>query len=155
MAKSSTSPGEAMFELMMATLQTSFRLRALGAQTGVVTTTGGGTWGLMRSLARGGPQTVPELARARPVARQHIQKLANELAAEGLVEFVDNPRHRRSKLLKLTASGERRYRALSETVTAFAEKLAEGCSETELRHATKALRKLSERLDALLKEQDG
>lgn len=57
------------------------------------------------TLAKDGPRTVPELARARPVTRQHIQSIVNPLAARGLVELVDNPRHRRSKLVRITEAG--------------------------------------------------
>jgi DNA-binding MarR family transcriptional regulator len=39
--------------------------------------------------------------------------VADELAAEGLVEFIDNPRHWRSKLVRLTSKGDARYRGLS------------------------------------------
>jgi DNA-binding MarR family transcriptional regulator len=38
-----------------------------------------------------------------------MQRLADELAAEGLVEFIDNLKHRRSKLVRLTRKGDARY----------------------------------------------
>jgi hypothetical protein len=41
-----------------------------------------------------------------------MQRLADELAAEGLVRFTDNPKHRRSKLVQLKPEGDARYRAL-------------------------------------------
>ncbi|MGO8917821.1 MAG: MarR family transcriptional regulator [Stellaceae bacterium] len=63
----------------------------------------------MRSLTLVGPLTVPEIAKMRPTSRQRMQRLADELAAEGLVEFIDNPRHRRSKLVRLTRKGNRHY----------------------------------------------
>ena len=63
-----------------------------------------------------GPLTVPQIAQMRPTSRQRMQRLADELAAEGLVEFIDNPGHRRSKLLSLTPRGESRYRVLSAPV---------------------------------------
>jgi len=43
------------------------------------------------------------------VARQLIQRLADEAAADGLVEFVANPAHKRSKLVQLTDKGEAYY----------------------------------------------
>jgi hypothetical protein len=36
----------------------------------------------------------------RPTSRQRMQRLADELAGEGLVKFVENPKHRRSKLVQ-------------------------------------------------------
>ena len=81
----------------------------LGQKTGLITSWGGGAFGFMRSLALLGPLTVPQIAEMRPTSRQRMQRLADELAAEGLVEFVDNPKHRRSKLVQLTRKGEARY----------------------------------------------
>lgn len=120
---SPTREGSAVFRLMLEVIQTFHRLRSVGAEEGAVSAGGGGSWGLMRSLVDGGPQTVPEIARARPVSRQHIQKLADELAGEGLVEFVDNPAHKRSKLLRLTAAGRARYKVTSARIQEIAENL--------------------------------
>src|SRR5262245_3952368 len=62
---------------------------------------------VLRSLTSG-PATVPTLARQRPVARQVMQRLVDDLAGDGLVELVDNPAHQRSKLVRLTRAGQQR-----------------------------------------------
>lgn len=62
---------------------------------------------VLEFLRAHGPGSVPAVARRRGVSRQHIQVLANALLAQGLVEAVANPAHRRSPLLCLTAKGER------------------------------------------------
>ena len=51
------------------------------------------------------PQTVAQVGRLRGMARQPVQRVADLLVDEGLAAFTDNPRHRRAKLLSLTASG--------------------------------------------------
>src|SRR5262249_37178137 len=66
----------------------------------------------MRSLALIGPLTVPQIVQMRPTSRQRMHRLADERAAEGLVELIDNPRHRRSKLVRLTRKGAAPYRDL-------------------------------------------
>src|SRR5215813_9208156 len=99
--------------LMLEVAQCFFRIRALGKKTGFITSWGGGAFGFMRSLALLGPLTVPQIAQMRPTSRQRMQRLADELAAAGLVEFMDNPKHRRSKLVRLTSKGNARYRELS------------------------------------------
>jgi DNA-binding MarR family transcriptional regulator len=134
--------------LMAETLGLSFRLRAAGKRLGAVTRWGGGTWGLLRSLKLEGPQTVPALARARPVARQHIQKLADELAGAGLVAFADNPAHRRSRLVRLTPKGETAFRAMDRRVRAAAEDLAADISEPDVRTALRVLARLRAKLAA-------
>jgi DNA-binding MarR family transcriptional regulator len=62
---------------------------------------------VMRDLAKRDRQTVPEMARARPVARQYMQRIVNELTEDGLVEAVENPAHKRSSLIQLTVKGKR------------------------------------------------
>ena len=65
-----------------------------------------GKRGVLRGLYRLGPQTVPHMAKVRPVSRQYIQMLADQLEEEGLVEFVENPAHKRSRLVRLTEKGK-------------------------------------------------
>src|SRR5262245_4458176 len=91
----SRSKGEAIADLMLEVAQFFFRLRALGQRTGLITSWGGGAFGFMRSLALIGPLTVPQIAKMRPTSRQRMQRLADELASEGLVEFIGNHRTRR------------------------------------------------------------
>ena len=114
-----------------------FKVRAIGRHLGAMTSWGGGSWGLLRSLIVEGPQTVPQLAATRPVARQRIQLIANELAAEGLVAFVDNPAHKRSRLLRATPAGERRYAEVHDRLLALCAGFA-GDLETDDLRATAA-----------------
>lgn len=62
--------------------------------------------GVLRGLVRYGSRTVPQLAFARSVTRQHIQEVVNELLAAGLVRRVANPAHRRSYLIEATHRGK-------------------------------------------------
>ena len=51
------------------------------------------------------PQTVPQMAHARNVSRQHIQNIVNELLDKDLVEVIENPAHKRSSLIQRTKTG--------------------------------------------------
>jgi DNA-binding MarR family transcriptional regulator len=135
--------GEAVAELMLEVAQCFFRIRAVGQRTGLITSWGGGAFGFMRSLAQLGPLTVPQIAQMRPTSRQRMQRLADELAAEGLVEFVDNPQHQRSKLVRLTRKGDARHRELEARFLAIASTLGAALGEAEVRGATEVLRQLS------------
>ncbi len=130
---------ESMFNLLLESMGVFFQLRAAGKRTGHVTPGGGGIWGFLHSLAVDGPQTVPQLARTRPVTRQHIQQIANEAAADGLIEFIDNPAHKRSKLLRLTPKGERWDAEMTERLKTFAGDLAEDFDAAELATAARVL----------------
>jgi DNA-binding MarR family transcriptional regulator len=133
-------------ELLLELAYTYFRLRAEGDRRtrGVGQSTG--RLGVLRSLAEEGPRTVAQIARSRPVARQGVQRLADALAAEGLVEYLDNPDHQRSRLLRLTRRGARTYEVLRRGQHAFAEELTRDLSRDELRRCTAVLRRLRARL---------
>ena len=137
------SKAEATAELMLEVAQCFFRIRALGQKSGLITSWGGGAFGFLRSLALLGPLTVPQIAQMRPTSRQRMQRLADELAVEGLVEFADNPKHRRSKLVRLTSEGQARYCELNERLLEIAEGMAAGLNESELRSATEIVRQLT------------
>lgn len=138
-----SSKGEAIAELMLEVAQFFFRIRALGQKTGLITSWGGGAFGFMRSVALTGPLTVPQIARMRPTSRQRMQRLADELAAKGLVEFIDNPQHRRSKLVRLTSKGEAQYRELSARLLSIASAMGANLSEAEIRCTAEIVQRLS------------
>ena len=142
--RKTTGQGEAVADLMLEVAQFFFRIRALGQRSGLITSWGGGAFGLLRSLALIGPLTVPQIAEMRPTSRQRMQRLADELAAEGLVEFIDNPSHRRSKLVRLTRKGELRYRELNARFLTIAATMGTQLSEADIRQATEIVRQLSE-----------
>src|SRR5499426_508480 len=127
------SKGAAVAELMLEVAQCFFRIRALGQKAGLITSWGGGAFGFMRSLALLGPLTVPQIAQMRPTSRQRMQRLADELAAQEFVEFIDNPRHRRSKLVQLTPKGDARYRELSARLLVIASTMGVALSEADFR----------------------
>ncbi len=139
---------EAIAELMLEVAQCFFRIRAIGQKTGLITAWGGGAFGFMRSLALLGPLTVPQIAQMRPTSRQRMQRLADELAAEGLVEFVDNPKHRRSKLVRLTRKGDTHYSELNDRLMEIASTMGGGLSEADIRKTTENVRQLSDDVKA-------
>jgi DNA-binding MarR family transcriptional regulator len=135
---------EAIAELTLEVAQCFFKIRAMGQKTGFITGWGGGAFGFMRSLALLGPLTVPQIAQMRPTSRQRMQRLANELAHDGLVEFVDNPKHRRSKLVRLTRKGDARYRELNTQLLSIASTMGAALSEADIRRAAGIVRQLSD-----------
>jgi DNA-binding MarR family transcriptional regulator len=142
------SKAEAIAELMLEVAQCFFRIRALGHTTGLITSWGGGAFGFMRSLALLGPLTVPQIAQTRPTSRQRMQRLADELAAEGLVKFIDNPKHRRSKLVQLTRKGDARYRELNARFLVIASTMGVALSEADIRKTTEIMQQLSDDVKA-------
>jgi DNA-binding MarR family transcriptional regulator len=91
---------------------------------------------------------VPQIAQMRPTSRQRMQRLADELAAEGLVEFTDNPKHRRSKLVQLTRKGDARYRELDARLLSIASAMGVALSEPDIRRTKEIVRQLSDDVKA-------
>jgi len=129
--RTTNSRGEAIADLILDVAQFFFRI---------------GAFGFIRSLALLGPLTIPEIAKMRPTSRQRMQRLADELAAEGLVEFVDNPRHRRSKLVRLTRKGNRHYHRLNVQLLAIASTMGADLIEADIRKSIEIVRQLSDEM---------
>jgi DNA-binding MarR family transcriptional regulator len=138
------SKAEAIAELMLEVAQCFFRIRALGQQSGLITSWGGGAFGFMRSIALLGPLTVPQIAQMRPTSRQRMQRLADELLDAGLVQFVENPKHRRSKLVQLTRHGNARYDAMNAQFLEISSAMGAALSEADVRKTASVVRRLSE-----------
>lgn len=60
---------------------------------------------MLEIVESAGAITVPQIARARSTSRQNIQILVDRLKAERRVELIENPAHKRSALVRLTAEG--------------------------------------------------
>jgi DNA-binding MarR family transcriptional regulator len=95
-------------------------------------------WAVMSVLCDGA-RTVPQVARRLGVTRQSVQRVANLLAAEGLIESVTNPENARSPLFCLTERGERVLAAITATVDPWLHRVGEELSLDDLRRARVAL----------------
>jgi DNA-binding MarR family transcriptional regulator len=82
------------------------------------------------------PATVAQVARDLALARQSVQRVADLLEREGLAVYIDNPRHRRAKLLGLTPLGRAALDDIQARQFAWADVLGERIGEQELRHAS-------------------
>ena len=103
-----------------------------------------GKRGVLGSLDRFGPQTVPAMARARPVSRQYIQALVNQLSDEGLVEFIENPAHKRSHLVRLTPKGKVLLDSMIQRETDLLSQLKLDIPEKALRDGAAVLKTVRE-----------
>lgn len=55
------------------------------------------------------PRTVPYIARNLALSRQAVQRVVNELVAQGLIALAENRHHATAKLLRLTDKGRQCY----------------------------------------------
>lgn len=115
---------------------------ALHADIGVTTA----MRGVMQSLALGGPQTVPQMAEARPVSRQHIQKIVDALLERGLVQSRANPAHRRSPHIELTREGRQLFAAMQIKERGLLSQIAAKLETTDIAAIERGLANLADAL---------
>ena len=94
------------------------------------------------------PQPVAWIARSMGLYRQGVQRIVNELVAEGFAAFADNPHHRRAKLVTLTAKGRSACEAAERRQRPWVNALAKGLDAGDLATARRVLGILRDRLDA-------
>jgi len=101
--------------------------------------------------------TIVAAARAQPVAwlardmggnRQNVQRIVNDLAAEGLVAFQPNPHHRRAQLVVLTDKGRDTYSAAMNVQTPWINRLADGLRVADIETTREVIATLRRRLEA-------
>jgi DNA-binding MarR family transcriptional regulator len=83
------------------------------------------------------------------VTRQGVQKQLNLAVAEGLVEAHPNPRHQRSPLHALSATGQAAYDDAMALQRVWAKSLGQGLTLPELQSAKQALTALEHRLSSV------
>lgn len=147
-AKKKQAHEQQAYELIQDVAQTFFLMRQMGQKIGAVTPAGAGAWGLMRSLYEKGPQTVPQIAKARPVSRQHIQKLVNELVEKGWLDFQDNPKHKSSHLVALTKKGEKNFIQFDQNIREYMALLSAHINPDDLLTTRNILKIFRDRLKA-------
>jgi DNA-binding MarR family transcriptional regulator len=98
--------------------------------------------GILRGVVRYGPQTVPALAKARSVSRQHVQEVVDSLLALGLVALEVNPAHKRSPLVRATPRGESLVKELDEIDAGVLGAVSNAVSMRDMELTARTLRSL-------------
>ncbi|MGQ9366399.1 MarR family winged helix-turn-helix transcriptional regulator [Azospirillum sp. ST 5-10] len=104
-------------------------------------------WQVMGAVAeaRGG-LPVAGIARNMGLVRQSVQRIANELEAEGILRFAPNPHHRRAKLVQLTARGDALFESASAVWLALADTLVAGIAPADIEQVADLMRSFRNRL---------
>ena len=100
------------------------------------------------AMVEDGDHTVAETARILGLARQSVQRVADLLEAEGLVAYVDNPRHRRARLLRLTEPGRVALARIQAAQGPWANEAGTRVGEARLRRLNDDLEVVLERFAA-------
>lgn len=96
----------------------------------------------------GGPLPVAQIARNMGLTRQAVQRVANDLAAQGVIAFAPNPNHQRAKLVTLTAMGRKSLDEINRRQAAWANRIAAAVSAKALDEARRVVRSLRTKLES-------
>jgi DNA-binding MarR family transcriptional regulator len=102
---------------------------------------------VLEFLHRSGPASVPEIARARLVTRQHIQAIVDALIDAGHLERMANPAHRRSALITLSAAGAALIVEMHQREERFLDARLKGIDCADVTESTRLLAAVRDRLD--------
>jgi DNA-binding MarR family transcriptional regulator len=146
-----TPAGEALTDLLLVVFRLNGRVLVSGDRLVADLGLTSARWQTVGAIALAGtPLPVAHIARNMGLTRQAVQRVTNELAADGLVVFTPNPHHRRAKLVSLTAAGWRAHHAALERQAPWANWLAADLTKEEIEAATQVLSALGQRLEDAL-----
>ena len=92
--------------------------------------------------------SVPQIAKQLTVTRQHIQVLVNELLAKELVNSAENPFHKRSPLISITAKGKKLFAAISESERGLLNAMQPSFSNADIAISLSTLETLEKLLES-------
>ena|SRR5918995_2420883 len=93
------------------------------------------------------PASVAHVARKMGLSRQSVQRTADVLAEDGLVEYTDNPHHRRAKLVKMTPRGREALDYVKRRQAEWIYRIGREHGLEDLRTAITVLRRARESLE--------
>ncbi|MCJ2164308.1 MULTISPECIES: MarR family transcriptional regulator [unclassified Pseudodesulfovibrio] len=105
---------------------------------------------LANTLVKLGRTTVPDVAHALNISRQFVQTAVNELEQQNMIVFLDNPRHKRSKLLELTDHGRETLRQVHKNEAAIIQQMLPDIDATSAVNACTLLECVREKMALLI-----
>ncbi len=87
-------------------------------------------------------RTVPQIARRMGLTRQAVQRIANQLVDDGLATFVENPDHRGSPIVCLTAEGTAVDDSISDRHARWSNQVVRKLDERKMKVALEAIHDL-------------
>ena len=142
-----TDAGAAFSQLNVETFRLNGRLLVAGDRLTKDIGLTSARWQVLGTLRRAdGEFTVSQIARDMGLQRQSVQRTVDLLEKEGLVKLIDNPRHRRARLVTLTPKGRTTVGKVVRLQAKWANEIAKGIEPDEIAASLATLRKLRARL---------
>ena len=139
-----STEGHAFTEIVVEIFKLSGLLATEGDRISAPLKLSSSRWKILGALARSGHElTVSQIARNMGQSRQAVQSLVNVLSEQGLIEFIDNPHHKRARLVSLSNEGKGIYAQMEDIQVPWANQLADGLAIEDLKTTLDTLKNLS------------
>jgi DNA-binding MarR family transcriptional regulator len=143
-----TPAGEALTDLMLDLFRATGLILTAGDRLVAPLGLTSARWQVLGAVASAErPQPVAWLARDLGANRQNVQRIVNDLNADGLVAFEANPHHRRAQLVVLTDRGKRAFDAAMDLQAPWVNELADGLSVRDVATVRRVVTALRRKLE--------
>ena len=149
MQKAKRTPGgEALTDLMLDLFRATGLILTAGDRLVAPLKLTSARWQILGAIATAErPQPVAWLARDLGANRQNVQRIVNDLNADGLVAFETNPHHRRAQLVLLTDRGKHAFDAAMDLQAPWVNDLANGLSVRDIATVRRVVTTLRRKLE--------
>jgi len=103
-------------------------------------------WQVLGRAAHGN-FTVSDMARQLGLARQSVQRVANDLKQDGLVIFVTTKEDRRTYIVEITEKGSKILRSIYERNNLWSEAMRRRISSEEFNQVIELLKKIGTEIE--------
>jgi DNA-binding MarR family transcriptional regulator len=144
-----TAAGRALTDVILELFRLNNRLLSAGDRLVAKLGLTSARWQVLGTIiAAERAQPVSWLARDMGGNRQNVQRIVNDLAADGLVAFQTNPHHRRAQLVVLTEKGSEAFSSAMALQTPWINGLAEGLPTADIEAVREVISTVRQRLEA-------
>jgi len=143
--KGHTPAGTAFTHLVFEVFRLNGRMIASGDRLGGDLGMTSARWQVLGAVGAE-PKTVAAAARAMGLTRQNVQRIADWLVESGFAEYLDNPNHRRAKLVALTPKGAALRLKLHRRQVKWANEVGGDLTVKELEAVVDVLKRLQRRV---------
>ena len=146
--KGHSTKGAALTELFLVSFPYHGALMAAGERLTVDVGLTAARWQVLSTIARADrPEPVANVARIMGLARQSVQRSADELERSGLITFGSNPHHKRAPLTLLTHKGRMAFDEITRKQVPWVNALARDFDAGAIVAAVGLLKALREKLE--------
>lgn len=104
---------------------------------------------IMQALYNHGPATVPHIASRLDVSRQFVQTVCNDLLTGELLDTIENPLHKRSRLIRISTAGLDALRQAQENENQIIEQSLPEINPKEAIQAVELLNRIRKNINSI------